>query len=128
MAYQSMPDSVFQYFLLNRHYSIEPRVALRWQVATETCCKFWLRETFAGRRCGRLSYEIQLAPDRSVQPNKALDFSRAHHFVLGNDFLLLHDLRFNVEGYYQYLYDIPVMPGTYYSMLNSNGVIITIPL
>jgi len=56
-----------------------------------------------------------------IQPNRALDFSRAHHLVAGYDFLILPDLRLKVEGYYQYLYHIPVMPGSYYSLINSNG-------
>jgi hypothetical protein len=41
--------------------------------------------------------------------------------VLGYDFVIRPELRFKAEAYYQYLYDIPVMPGNYYSLINSSG-------
>ncbi|MEI7500229.1 MAG: TonB-dependent receptor [Bacteroidota bacterium] len=111
----------FQYFLLNQHYSIEPRLAVRWQFAPKHALSLGYGKHSQSEDVGVYLAEIQLSPEISVQPNKALDFSRAHHFVLGYDFLILHDLRLKVEGYYQYLYNIPVMPGSYYSLINSNG-------
>ncbi|MEI6899825.1 MAG: hypothetical protein WCL00_08105 [Bacteroidota bacterium] len=65
--------------------------------------------------------DFTVAPEIPVQVNKGLDFSRSHHFVVGYDYLILPALRFKLEAYYQYLYDIPVIPGSYYSMINSNG-------
>jgi hypothetical protein len=62
------------------------------------------------------------------RPNSNLNFSRAHHFVLGYDFLIRQDMRLKAELYYQYLYDIPVMPGSYYSLINSTGWYTSDPL
>ena len=111
----------FQYFLLNRHYAIEPRIALRWQVAPNHALSLGYGKHSQAEDAGVYLAEIRISPELVVQPNRALDFSRSYHVVLGYDFLILHDLRLKVEGYYQYLYDIPVMPNSYYSLINSNG-------
>ncbi|MEI7724720.1 MAG: TonB-dependent receptor [Bacteroidota bacterium] len=111
----------FQYFLLNSHYSVEPRVALRWQVTRKHAFSIGYGKHSQTEDIGVYLVDIRLSPGLSVQPNRGLDFSRAHHLVLGYDFLVRPDIRLKAEGYYQYLYDIPVMPGNYYSMINSNG-------
>ena len=111
----------FQYFLLNRHYSIEPRVAMRWQVAPRHAFSLGYGKHSQAEDVGVYLAEVRVGPEMTVQPNRALNFSRAHHVVLGYDFLILPDLRLKAEAYYQYLYDIPVMPGSYYSLINSNG-------
>ena len=111
----------FQYFLLNGHYSAEPRIALRWQVAPGHTLSIGYGKHSQAEDVGVYLAGIRVSPELTVQPNRTLDFSRSHHIVLGYDFLVVHDLRLKVEGYYQYLYDIPVMPGSYYSMINSTG-------
>ena len=65
--------------------------------------------------------DVVVTPEMKVQPNRKLDFSRSHHFVMGYDFLIRPELRFKAEAYYQLLYDIPVMPGSYFSLINSSG-------
>lgn len=53
---------------------------------------------------------------------KNLDFTKAHHWVLGFDALLTDHLRLKAETYYQYLYDVPVEEHpSYYSMLNAGA-------
>ncbi len=110
-----------QYFMLNGHYAIEPRMALRWQVTPNHALSFGCGKHSQAEDVGVYLAEIPVGPDQVVQPNRALDFSRSYHVVLGYDFLIRPDLRLKAEGYYQYLYDIPVMPGSYYSLINSNG-------
>jgi hypothetical protein len=56
-----------------------------------------------------------------TKPNINLEPGRANHFVLGYDAMLSNDLHLKVEGYYQDLYNIPVMRNSYYSMLNNPG-------
>lgn len=51
-------------------------------------------------------------------PNKDLNRMAAHHFVLGYDWSPAPNLRIKIEPYYQYLYEVPVVSGTAYSMLN----------
>jgi hypothetical protein len=111
----------FQYFLLNRYYAIEPRIAMRWQVAPKHTLSFGYGMHSQTEEVGVYLTDIPVAPEIKVQMNKGLNFSRSHHFVIGYDYLILPDLRFKLEAYYQYLYDIPVMPGTYYSLINSLG-------
>lgn len=53
-----------------------------------------------------------------VQPNKNLDFTKAHHFVIGYNLAINENINLGIEGYYQYLNSVPVMPGTSYSMMN----------
>ena len=59
------------------------------------------------------------ANTQNLQANKNLDFSRSQHFVLGYDYFMQKDLRFKVEMYYQYLWNVPVytVPSSV-SMLN----------
>ena len=111
----------FQYFLLNRHYAIEPRMALRWQLAPKHALSFGYGKHSQTEEVGVYLTDVIVTPEMKVQPNRQLDFSRSHHFVLGYDYLVRPELRFKAEAYYQYLYNIPVMPGNYYSLINSSG-------
>lgn len=111
----------FQYFLLNRHYAIEPRIAMRWQAFPKHAFSIGYGKHAQTEDVGVYLTGVQLTPEENVQPNRKLDFSRAHHLVIGYDYMIRHELRLKLEGYYQYLYDIPVMPGNYYSLINSTG-------
>ncbi len=111
----------FQYFLLNRRYSAEPRLALRWQAASKHALSIGYGKHSQTEEIGLYLTDVVVTPEMKVQPNRQLDFSRSHHLVLGYDYLIRPELRFKAEAYYQYLYDIPVMPGNYYSQINSSG-------
>lgn len=52
------------------------------------------------------------------QPNKNLKLSKAHHFVLGYECMVNDNIRFKAEPYIQLLFDIPVVKGGSFSMLN----------
>jgi hypothetical protein len=111
----------FTDFLLNGHYSIEPRIALRWQINPEHALSAGYGMHSQLEDIGVYLTGMPVNQTTSIPINKSLDLSRAEHFVLGYDYLIQSDVRFNTEIYYQYLYDIPVKPGSYYSMLNSTG-------
>ena len=111
----------FQYFLLNSHSALEPRFALRWQVAPKHALSMGYGLHSQLEDVGVYMIEIPVKDNQMVSPNKNLNFSRAHHVVLGYDFLIRPDMRLKAELYYQYLYDIPVMPDSYYSLINSTG-------
>lgn len=55
-------------------------------------------------------------------PNRNLDFSKAHHYVLGYENRFAPDWRIKAEGYYQHLFNIPVeaVPSGF-SMLNAGS-------
>ena len=50
--------------------------------------------------------------------NKAMDFTKAHHLVLGFDKAISAQLHFKAEAYYQYLFDVPVIKDSSFSLIN----------
>lgn len=111
----------FQYFLLNRHYAIEPRLAVRWQAAPKHAFSIGYGKHSQTEDVGVYLTDIVVTPEMKVQPNRKLEFSRSHHVVVGYDYLVRPEMRFKAEAYFQYLYDIPVMPNSYFSLINSSG-------
>ncbi len=111
----------FQYFMLNRHYAVEPRVAVRWQAGRKHAFSLGYGKHSQSEDVGVYLTDVVVTPEMKVQPNRQLDFSRSHHVVIGYDFLIKPELRFKAEAYFQYLYGIPVIPGNYFSMINSSG-------
>jgi len=53
--------------------------------------------------------------------NLNLDFTKADHFVAGYSHMLTPQLMLNLETYYQYLSDVPVIEDSSYSVLNLNA-------
>ena len=111
----------FQYLSLNSHYAFEPRLALHWQISQKQSINIGYGLHSQLEDIGVYLVEIPVSPGISSHPNRNLNFDRSHHFVLGYDYLIRTDLRLKVETYYQYLYDIPVIRGSYFSMINSTG-------
>ncbi len=106
-----------QYFTLNGQYTIEPRLGLKW--------KFGPAQTFSvgyGSHSRLEMLFIYLSQQPTAygwsQPNRNLDFTKAHHFVLGYYLTLKENLNFRAETFFQYLYDVPVKPETSYSLIN----------
>jgi hypothetical protein len=56
-----------------------------------------------------------------TQPNKDLGLSKAHHFVLGYDWNINSTSHIKTEGYYQFLFNIPISTDQTnpYSILNA---------
>lgn len=55
---------------------------------------------------------------QAYRPNRNLERMGAHHFVLGYHWTVNENLHLRVEPYYQFLYDVPVVENSPYSMLN----------
>lgn len=109
------------YFLLNKHFVLEPRLAIRWQINGRHALSGGYGMHSQMEDIGVYLTGTPVNKAVSLPINKSLDFSRAHHFVLGYDYMIRQDMRLMTEIYYQYLYNIPVKPGSYFSMLNSTG-------
>jgi hypothetical protein len=118
----------FQYLSLNGRYALEPRFAMHWQVRRNHALSFGYGLHSQLEDIGVYLVEIPVNTQTSVQPNRNLNFDRSHHFVLGYDYTIRPDLRLKIEAYYQYLYDIPVIQGSYFSMINSTGGYVNDPL
>ncbi len=106
-----------QWFTLNNHYTIEPRISMKWKLAPRQSL------TIAYGMHSRLEmlnyYFTKDNEDRNI--NKDLDFTKAHHLSLGYDLSLNENLHLRMEPYFQWLYDVPVVEGSTFSMINLQG-------
>lgn len=109
----------YLHFALNKNSSIEPRLALQWQVDDRQSfnagiglhSKLEPVSTYLAKR-----YDDQ---GGFTQPNKDLEVTKAAHFILGYDRQVADNTHVRVETYYQHLYDVPVEDGpTSFSLLN----------
>lgn len=105
------------YFSLNKELSLEPRWGLKWKAAPGH--SFGLAYGL-NSRIEMIGFYLarQQTDSGIIQPNKELKMSKAHHFGLAWDWMISSDLRLKVEPYYQHLYDIPVVPDSYFSLQN----------
>jgi len=105
-----------QVFTLNSHYTIEPRIGLRYQLSDEQSLgmAYGLHS-----RLERLNfYFIQLPTSGSELVNKDLDFTKASHLVLSYDRRLSKNVHLKIEPWYQDLFSVPVVAGTPISLIN----------
>ena len=105
------------FFELNREFSFDPRFSLRWD--------FHPKHTLSigyGKHSQREELKMYFIQPNNIDnieyPNKDLSLSKAHHFILGYDWSIKDYLRLKIETYYQYLYDIPGIQNSSFSMLN----------
>lgn len=111
-----------QFFSLNNHWTLEPRVSFKWKLPHRQSLAFAY-----GLHSTRIRldyYYIQTPKSGNEWVNKNLNFSKAHHFSMSYGVKLSDFLVLKAEPYYQSLFDIPVEPGTSFSILNYNGYIL----
>ncbi|AZQ65259.1 prevent-host-death protein [Flammeovirga pectinis] len=107
-----------QYFDINKEISIEPRVGARYQINP------WHGITLGYGLHSQIEqlhyYMLPITNNEgtTTYPNNDLGFSKAHHFVVGYDWNISESLRFKSEIFYQHLFNIPVVDGSYFSMQN----------
>jgi outer membrane receptor protein involved in Fe transport len=110
------------HYSINLQTSIEPRFGMRWEFTKG-------RAIIAGiglhSRTEALSvyYANIKSPSGSRSPaNKEMELSKALHFVAGADFNFKNDIQLRIEGYYQNLYNIPIVDKitSQYSTINSS--------
>ncbi len=105
-----------QLLTLNNKWTIEPRANIRYQFKENQT----LSLAYGMHSQMQPTYIYFAVPDSIVKSgvmtpntdrelaNKNLDFSKAHHIVLGWDLQHSRFLRFKTELYYQYLWNVPV--------------------
>ncbi len=99
------------HFTLTGATSVEPRTGLQFQTGNQTFSLSY------GRHSLMEPLPFYFADSR----NRTLDFTKADHFVAGYSRMLGPQLNLNLEVYYQYLSDVPVVPDSSYSVLNLNN-------
>jgi len=104
-----------QLFTLNNSHTIEPRLGLSYQLNQKNKLSFGYG---LHSRIEQLHTYFVKDPITNNTPNKELDFTKAHHFVLGYDWNISDKLHLKIEPYFQYLYDIPYIKNSTTSLLN----------
>ncbi len=111
------------YLVLNKEYTIEPRLALKWQLNSTQSLNLGLGLHSKMESLATYYAQITLTDGSVVQPNENLGFSKAGHIVFGYENMLTESLFLNVEIYYQHLFEIPVEDSltSSFSILNFNS-------
>ncbi len=112
----------FIYFTLNNNWNLEPRAGISFNYIPNCRINFGyglhsriqtLATYYWGEYYDGIGYK---------ETNRNLDFTKAHHWVLGHDWDISQVLRFKVETYYQYLYHVPVRSTKHwYSIINTGA-------
>lgn len=111
-----------QYLSLNKSYSIEPRVGLKYQVNSKNILSFGYGMHSQMQPTDVYFYRTLDATGAYQQTNKDLDFTRSQHFVLSYDLFPVKDWRIKTEVYYQFISNVPVTKdSSAYSMLNTGA-------
>jgi hypothetical protein len=108
-------------FTLNHQFSIEPRLGIRCQVAPGNSIIAGMG--FHSRIESLAVYNTLIKNPEGIRTtlNREMELSKAFHMVAGAEFSLSDNIRFCLEGYYQHLFNIPIVNKTtsQYSTINS---------
>ena len=108
-----------QFFTLNEHYTIEPRVGIKYQFTPTQAISFAYG---LHSRLERLNYYFTKNSTYGNELiNKNLDFTKSHHLVLGYDLCLSEWIHFKIETYFQHLFNVPVIADSSFSMINQQN-------
>lgn len=96
-------------FSLNDQLSLEPRIGIRWQMAPGNV--FLAGFGLHSRTESLAVYNALIKDTKGVGSllNKDLELSKSLHWVAGLDLMMTEHLRFRIEGYIQYLFNIPIV-------------------
>ncbi|MBN1145113.1 MAG: TonB-dependent receptor [Bacteroidales bacterium] len=106
-----------QRFSLTKELTVEPRASLKWKVVPKHTVSFAygmhsrlepIGFYFAGKE-----YESE-----KIRPNLNLKLAKAQHLVFSYELATGEYSRLRIEPFYQRLSDVPVIPGSSFSMMN----------
>jgi hypothetical protein len=107
-------------FTFNDKNIIEPRASVQFQPDNKNTLSF--SYGLHGQLQPLPIYLYQRQNGGVDKSNRHLDFSKAHHLIIGYENRFASDWRIKGETYYQYLYDIPVEAfSSGFSMLNAGS-------
>ena len=105
-----------QLLTLNNRWTLEPRASLKWQTNARTSFALAYGMYSRMEKMDVYFVKTQSTGDQSV--NKNLDFTKAHHLMLSFAYKVSENTSLKVEPYIQFLYDVPVMHDSSFSVLN----------
>ncbi len=109
----------YQYLSLNGSWSLEPRLAFKWDLNDVNALSFGVG--MHSQMVPTMLYftQAEMPGGSYMQTNRDLDFMRSVHLILGYDLVATEHMRFKAEAYYQHLYRAPVKESIpEYSALN----------
>lgn len=111
-----------QWFSQNNSFSLEPRVAMRYQTGNRS--QLNMGYGLHSQMQPLYQYYAHYPQyDAGRLHNLGMGFTRSHHFVAGYEQGLLANTRLRLEAYYQYLFNIPIetRAGSSFSGLNQGA-------
>lgn len=105
-----------QVFTLNNHYTIEPRLGIRYQYKPKHT--FGLAYGLHSRLESLNYYFNNSLRTSETAVNKNLDFTKSHHLVFSYDWSVSDLVHVRIEPYYQQLFSVPVIADSSFSFLN----------
>ena len=105
-----------QFLALNNNWTIEPRAAIKYQTSERS--SFGMAYGLHSRMEKMDVYFVKTKATGNELVNKDLDFIKTHHISLSYNYKISDDMNLKVEPYFQYLYDVPVIADSSYSVLN----------
>jgi len=105
-----------QFLALNKHWTVEPRVGIKWQTSAKT--SFALAYGLHSRMENMDVYFTKTKETGDQLVNKDLDFTKTHHILFSFNYKISDNVTFRVEPYFQRLFDVPVEENGTYSVLN----------
>jgi hypothetical protein len=111
----------YLHLFLNNSFSFEPRASLSYQVNEKSALTIGYGLHGQIQPIGVYFAQSVDSFGNTSTLNKQLDLTKAHHFVLGYDWLLNAYSHLKTELYYQHLFDVPISNevNNTYSILNS---------
>jgi hypothetical protein len=109
----------YQYLLLNKSKSPEPRLGLKYEINKKQSVSFGAGLHSQVQPLYIYFATANLGNGNVKETNRNLDFTKAAHAVIAYDVNLFNSVRIKTELYYQYLYKIPVKSRSdYFSAAN----------
>lgn len=114
-----------QTMTLNKEWTVEPRASLRWQASNKSV--FAIAYGLYSRMEKMDVYFVK-NKGTSQSANEKLGFTKSHHLMLTYDYKISDDMHLKIEPFAQFLYDVPVMADSSYSVLNRRDFYVEDPL
>lgn len=110
------------YYTLSKKNAFEPRAGITYQLNKNNTIMFNYGLHSQQQPLPVYFMQQQLAGGAIDNSNLQLDFTKAHHFVLGYERRFLKDWRIKAEAYYQSIYNAPVEDtASGFSLLNAGA-------
>ncbi len=115
--WQINPGVHYLYFTLNDKHSLEPRLGINFRPNDRNT---WSLGYGLHSQVEKLSFYLADVPvnGQTKQLNKSMGLTKAHHVVLSYDRMFGERTHLRIEPYFQYLFNVPVIDNSYFSMSN----------